>query len=95
MSESVIDTYSHFSSYPIENLIAIDQGDKTWHKPKGLWLSVDGEDDWPAWCAAEDFCDTGAQYHYRIILCAAGNILFLKTADEIRSFHRKYKKCLI
>jgi hypothetical protein len=24
-------------------------------KPKGLWLSVDGDDDWAAWCQSEEF----------------------------------------
>jgi hypothetical protein len=24
-------------------------------KPDGLWVSVEGEDDWPSWCRSEEF----------------------------------------
>ncbi len=45
------ETLSHFSDEPIVAVHSVDQkwryGEPSEHeKPKGLWLSVDGEDDW-------------------------------------------------
>lgn len=51
---------SHFSKEPVLAVHSVEQswryGEPSEHeKPKGFWVSVDGEDDWAAWCAAESF----------------------------------------
>jgi len=83
--------YSHFSSDPIEKVYDRSQ-DNNWHKPHGLWISVDGADDWPEWCTAEDFIDMDKQYHYDVLLHKNANILHLQNADEIRAFHRQWRE---
>lgn len=59
-------------------------------KPRGIWVSCDGEDDWPAWCKSENFIDTNKQLHYRINLKKGANILFLNNSLEIDAFTERY-----
>jgi len=42
-------------------------------KPKGLWVSCDGDDDWEAWCKAENF--NIGKYHFRQTVTLRGNCL--------------------
>jgi hypothetical protein len=47
---------SHFSKKPVGEIRSASQGWKDdyrscYEKPKGLWVSVDGEDDWHSWCS--------------------------------------------
>jgi len=65
---------------------AKDQG--TSLKPKGLWISIEGDDDWKEWCTDNDFgcldCIT------EIKLQSDANILWLKSAEELDDFHEKF-----
>jgi hypothetical protein len=47
----------HYSKESLGALVAIEQAEpfSAFDKPKGLWISVAGEDDWPSWCHGEDF----------------------------------------
>ena len=58
-------------------------------KPRGLWVSVDGERDWPEWCAEEEF-GIGPN-RFIVTLAADANILHLTTAEEITEFHAEYR----
>src|SRR5262245_46077561 len=60
------------------------------HKPKGLWVSVAGEDDWEAWCRAEEFRLTQLQCVHRVTLSPAANILWIADADALEQFHAVY-----
>ena len=87
--------FSHYSRAPIE---AVRDGNPNGrggaYKPAGLWLSVDGEDDWPAWCSGEGWCCNVDLWHYRVNLAADANVLVLSTADEVCGFGGEYGKML-
>jgi len=55
-------------------------------KPKGLWVSVDGPDDWAEWCRDNNF-ERGAN---RFKITVAEGPLILSTADDVRAFGRQY-----
>ena len=83
----------HYSSEKINVLEKreYDQNLATFqHKPKGLWISIEGEDDWKNWCIAEKFELQCLTFCYEIILKEDANILYLKTAEEIFDFTKKY-----
>lgn len=83
---------SHFSTRPLNELYSVDQTNlKAFFKPEGLWISVDGSDDWPNWCRGNDFGNIDEQVRYRIHLKSDHNLLILTDADEIRAFDKKYK----
>lgn len=83
---------SHFSNKPLGKIRSVPQDGETGNlfKPRGLWVSVDGETDWPAWCKSENFGNPDGQYHYRVDLSDDAKILFLKTANDIRGFTKQY-----
>jgi len=60
-------------------------------KPKGLWVSVDGELDWVEWCTAEDFGDPTKQYRYRVILKDYANILVIDTMSKLLEFTDEFR----
>lgn len=64
--------------------------EKEHFKPLGLWLSVDGDRDWPEWCKAEDFNEPGLRHRTEMVLAPDANILHLKSADNIRYFTQQY-----
>lgn len=84
---------SHFSDEPITSLHNARQGEGKggFMKPNGLWLSVDGDDDWPAWCAAENFRDISKQYHYRVSLASKHRVLHICNENDMRRFDTTYK----
>ena len=55
----------HYSSKPITAVYSVSQGPGLEHhrydKPRGLWLSVEGEDDWRSWCEAESLGNPAGQ----------------------------------
>lgn len=63
-------------------------------KPLGLWVSVDGPDDWPTWCAAEEFKDTNRQNQFRVTLAEDANVLHLQTRSEVLDFTEEYTDTL-
>lgn len=68
-----------------------DQNEVEFHaKPNGLWVSIEGEDDWKNWCLREKFCLERLRFSYEIILKDNANILYLKTPEEIYEFSEKY-----
>lgn len=56
-------------------------------KPPGLWVSVPGEDDWPAWCKAEGF---GAPMNWRHVFeLDTSRVLMVETLDALDALHRE------
>jgi hypothetical protein len=85
----------HYSKSPLVAVRSVDQPTKEegWlspYKPKGLWLSVD--DEWAEWCRSESFNVDSLSKRYRIELADAASLLWLRTAEDIREFARRYKK---
>ena len=59
-------------------------------KPRGLWLSVDGEDDWAAWCRGEGYGLDRLALRYSIVLKAPERVLWLNTAPAVLEFQERY-----
>lgn len=59
-------------------------------KPIGLWVSVDGEDDWFAWCRGEGYCLENLGYPTEIALAADANILIVSTPQGIEDLTEKF-----
>lgn len=60
-------------------------------KPRGFWVSVKGEYDWPEWAESEDFgWPESFKHRYEVTVSETANILTLGTVAAIREFHEKY-----
>lgn len=77
----------HYSSAPLLGLRSVDQSGPGagCYKPRGLWLSVEGDDDWPNWCKSENF-GAGFECATEIVLEPQHRVLWLRTAYEIDAF---------
>lgn len=60
------------------------------NKPIGLWVSVDGEDDWYDWCTREGFFVDGLKHAHRVTLADDAAILWVATRDDFISFVEVY-----
>lgn len=85
----------HYSGQPLTQIRSTQQEVKsnrgsTFWKPKGLWVSVEGEDDWKEWCKSEQFSLDRLAYATQIILAPDANILRLTTPQELRTFSAQY-----
>lgn len=81
----------HYSSRPllaVESFPIADQPES--FKPKGLWVSVEGPDDWKSWCEAEDFPLSNLALQHEVALSESANILRLSSLQEINRFTDLY-----
>lgn len=86
----------HCSDAPLAGVYSVEQAGERyeWHKgrkPHGLWVSVEGEDDWRAWCESEGFRDLAKQVAHEIVLADDANILWVDTAAAMTAFHAEYR----
>lgn len=86
----------HYSDEPLTRVTSLPQsGDPyNWHggrKPRGLWVSVEGEQDWREWCKSEDFRNVDEQIATEVILRADHNVLKIGTDLDMLAFHREYR----
>lgn len=86
----MLPTLHHYSDKPVVLDRACRYESSGAYKPPGLWVSVPGEDDWPAWCRAEDFCVEKLAVAHRVTLAAEANVLLLTTAKELDAFATKF-----
>src|SRR5437016_4649495 len=89
----------HYSNAPLITVHSVEQPEKQegWgspYKPQGLWLSVDGEADWPNWCRSETFALEKLAKRYRIDLTDAESLLWLTTDVDLLDFTERYGKHL-
>jgi hypothetical protein len=82
---------SHYSAEPF----ALDRArtyaqDSNGYKPHGLWVSVDGEDDWPSWCRAEQYAVDRLSHSTRLRLTPGANVLRLCTPRDLDTFASTY-----
>jgi hypothetical protein len=68
---------------PLEKASRVD-------KPKGLWVSAEGDDDWPSWCRSEDFRLAGLSHPTQVILRPSARILRINGAEDLLKFHEAY-----
>lgn len=71
----------HYSNAQLSEIRSVKQADNWLFKPRGLWVSVEGKDDWASWCRAEDF-RLGSIAH-EVELSPSANILRITDADGI------------
>lgn len=83
-------TLSHFTRNDALFPLSVPQSGRRGDKPDGLWVSVDGPDDWPTWTREEEYCDTTQQYHYRVALADDARILYLGTPEAMDAFTAEY-----
>ena len=81
----------HYSKVPLV-LRPVDPSIAPNGKPVGLWVSVEGEDDWKSWCKSEDFSIDSLVCASEIVLASEANILTLTNAFDIDLFTEQYGK---
>ena len=59
-------------------------------KPRGFWVSVEGEDDWPSWCRAEEVYQEAFGAAHEVRLADTANIRLVTSVDEIDQFHNEF-----
>lgn len=59
-------------------------------KPQGLWVSVEGEDDWPSWCQSTEYFLGSLTYAHQVNLGPDANILHIASAEMLDSFTDDY-----
>lgn len=83
----------HYSEKPLERVrhacqhIEYDDGA---FKPIGLWVSIDGEDDWRSWCEAENYQLHNLNFAHEITLKPDANIRVISNAIDLLSFSKTY-----
>jgi len=83
----------HYADKPLTAVHSVQQGgadDYRPFKPKGLWVSVEGDDDWPSWCKSEGFALEKLACATEVVLRDAASILWIKDADELDRFSEEY-----
>lgn len=83
----------HYRDEPIEfDPTRVYQHRENWvyGKPDGFWVSVEGPDDWPAWCRGEEFRLGSLRYVLEVTLDPAAKILRLTSPAALADFHRIY-----
>lgn len=89
----------HYGREPVTSVKAAGQGRHTraWQvgKPDGLWVSVEGEDDWPSWCRDNDFELPSLAVATRVILKPDAKVLLLSNTDQLRNFRDLFKTRLL
>lgn len=84
------ETLIHYSRAPLCPLRSVEQHREPSDKPRGLWVSVQGEDDWVSFCQGEEFrLDTLACEH-AVTLAPGSRILRLANAADIDAFTRRH-----
>lgn len=85
---------SHYSDHDAITPYAAEQLDKvfTYEKPRGLWVSVDGEDDWHAWNQVEQWRDTGSQHRHQVTLADDHQVLVLDTIEKVMAFDQHWSR---
>ncbi len=82
---------THYSSSKIEqiNSIVFNPKLKRYDKPQGLWITIDGEDDWVDWCLAESFNLDRLKYKHFLEIDEI-DLLILDSPIKIREFNREF-----
>lgn len=82
-------TLSHFSDNPVREIRFSPQHPNS-HKPEGLWVSVDEEDDWLSCSAAMEGFDYRDKLRHVVTLAEGHRVLSLDTLEKLYAFDRGY-----
>lgn len=87
-------TLRHYDANPVifdtERTYLQADDARQYTKPRGFWVSVQGEDDWPTWCRAEGFGIEGLAVEHEVTLTPDANVLLLSSADMLDAFTKTY-----
>lgn len=82
----------HYSEKPLATVHSVVQDENCagFMKPCGLWVSAEGDDDWPSWCRSEvpewieNKCAT------EVIFAAGARVLHISTLKAFDAFEVEY-----
>lgn len=78
---------AHYSGSPIDGQLRMPDASSTgFNKPRAVWVSVDGDDDWPAWCISEEWGVESLAYRYVVKINPAARMVHLQSDAEVRAF---------
>ena len=82
----------HYSDKPAKPMRSVGQRQETTchSKPHGLWVSVEGEDDWREWCLSEGFGLERLTHVHDVTLADDENVLRLGGPAGIDAFTREF-----
>lgn len=82
----------HYSGKPLGDVLSCGQDLRlaSYAKPHGLWVSVEGSDDWPHWCQSEDFRVDSLRVVHEIVLGLDAKVLRLACVEELDAFAREF-----
>lgn len=81
----------HFAAHPLRTLFNCEQKPEGATKPKGLWVSVEGDGDgWSDWCRDESFGLERLAVSQRIELAPDATILRISDAQGIDDFTQRH-----
>jgi len=60
-------------------------------KPVGLWVSVDGPDDWQEWCRSEGWGDVDSKLRFRVTLADDANVLRIDSTSSLLDFAAEFQ----
>jgi hypothetical protein len=85
----------HYSKEPLKSVYSIPLAQQSerrsgLHKPRGLWVSVEGENDWKEWYEGEGWGLEGLACATEITLAPNANILRVEGEDALDRFHKEY-----
>jgi hypothetical protein len=80
----------HYSREPLVAVRSTEQADEPSHKPRGLWVSAEGDDDWKRWCLDADFRTENLSCETEIVVRPDARILTIESEAELDTFHNTY-----
>lgn len=82
----------HYSATPLGEIRSIPQPSdhSRAFKPRGLWLSVEGDYDWKSWCEGEIFCLENLACAHEVTLHPSAKILRISDADGIDDLTERF-----
>lgn len=84
----------HYSIKPLTEVYSVEQEDTSemafYRKPGGLWVSVEGEDDWKQWCTDSDFQVHCLVCATEVVLKDDARILLISTPKQLEGFQAEY-----
>lgn len=85
---------SHWSAEPLGEVFAVEQSEMPNLKPSGLWVTVDGDNDWPHWCEGAGFNLGNFKHRAIVTLRPDAKLGWIRTAPDLLRFTNRWAKAL-
>lgn len=80
----------HYTPTPQFQLTRLNVKQRPDLKPRGLWVSVEGEYDWKWWCEGENFRTENLKYSWEVKLKNQAGILIMEKSLHLDNFTALY-----